>query len=159
MERCGRRRGKTLSYVGDAVPRPSIRFFLEYWQGLRSERTLPRQDEISPKDFRLYLPGVFVVEGGRPEDLRVRLAGSMYQELYGVDITGLLVSELIPFSERSDLLDDFTRCLKDARPVLHEGRVTWRGRNKQLRYQRVLLPYGAGNRVCRILGFAEFDQT
>lgn len=137
--------------------RRSVQFFLDYWNGLRRRRTMPLPSEIDPVHFKYHLPYVFLVEGSMPEDLRIRLAGSFYRELYEVDITGMLVSELIPFTERPDLLVEYQTCLDSHTPVVHEGRVTWRKRGAQLSYERVLLPYGAGNRVCRILGFAEFD--
>src|SRR3546814_2341896 len=76
----------------------------------------------------------------RSDDLRVRLAGTVYRELYGFEVTGLRVGELIPFENRHDLLSGYDRCLRQQVPVYDVDRMTWRERGSDVCFERILLP-------------------
>src|SRR3546814_9887157 len=64
-----------------------IRFFCNYWLGLRKSALLPTCDKLDPLDFFTYLSRVFILEGHTITDLRVRLAGPVYRALYGFEVT------------------------------------------------------------------------
>ena len=136
-----------------------VRFFWDYWLRLKGAERLPAGDLIDPLDFFPHLPQVFIVEGSRLDSLRVRLAGSVYRDLYGFEISGKYLAELIPFSNRRDLLVDYTSCLLERAPVFHAGRMTWRQRGSKVSYERILLPFGAGENVDKILGYAQFFDS
>jgi hypothetical protein len=136
-----------------------IRFFCDYWLGLKGDADLPSCQVLDPLDFFSYLSLVFIAEGTSVNDLRIRLAGTVYRELYGFEITGQQIAELIPFHKRKDLLASYERCIAEKRPVYEESTMTWRERGSEVTYERILLPFGSKDGVERILGFAQiFDS-
>ena len=136
-----------------------VHFFYEYWLGLKGDRLLPPCDKLDPLDFFTYLSRVFILEGHSIDDLRVRLAGTVYRELYGFEATGLRVGELIPFESRHDLLSSYDRCLRQQVPVYDVDKMTWRERGSEVCFERILLPFGEPERTERILGFAQFFDS
>src|SRR3546814_2353039 len=95
----------------------------------------------------------------RSDDLKVRLAGTVYRELYGFEVTALRVGELIPFENRRDLLSGYDRCLRQQVPVYDSDRMTWRARGSEVGFERILVPFGEPLRTQRILGFAQFFDS
>ena len=102
---------------------------------------------------------VFILEGESIDDLRVRLAGTVYRELYGFEVTGLRVGELIPFESRHDLLGGYDRCLRLQVPVYDVDKMTWRERGSEVCFECILLPFGEPQKTERILGFAQFFDS
>jgi len=133
-----------------------IAFFERHWTKLRGDRQMPTPEEIDPMDFPRFLPCVFLLDGTTLDRLVVRLAGTFYRELYGIEITGHRVADLIPFDRTPDILDEYRTCLERGRLVYHSGQVTWRSRGSQLTFHRILMPFGRDGRVSRLMGFAEF---
>lgn len=151
-----------MTALPDSIPDgvcKEVRFFCDHWLSLKGEAELPAPDLIDPLDFSHYLSRVFMVEGRSLEELQIRLAGTAYRELYGFEITGKHVTDLIPFGVRRDLLVDYTHCLRDRKPIYHTGTMNWRPRGSELSYQRILLPFGSDQGVERILAFAQFFDT
>lgn len=136
-----------------------VTFFCEYWRGLTGGAPLPPCEKLDPLDFFTYLSRVFILEGQTIGELRVRLAGTVYRELYGFEVTGLRVGELIPFEHRHDLLSGYDRCLRQQVPVYDVDRMTWRERGSEVCFERILLPFGEPQRTQRILGFAQFFDS
>src|SRR3546814_4776421 len=85
----------------------------------------------------------------RSDDLKVRLAGTVYRELYGFEVTALRVGELIPFENRRDLLSGYDRCLRQQVPVYDSDRMTWRARGSEVGFERILVPFGEPLRTQR----------
>jgi hypothetical protein len=136
-----------------------IHFFCDYWLRLKGDAELPTCDVLDPLDFFSYLSRVYIAEGTSVNDLRIRLAGTVYRELYGFEITGQRVAELIPFDQRQDLLASYQTCFVEKRPVYEESTMTWRERGSEVTYERILLPFGSKDGVERILGFGQiFDS-
>ncbi len=136
-----------------------VRFFCDYWLGLKGDAQLPSCDVLDPLDFFTYLSRVFIVEGRTIEELQVRLAGTVYRELYGFEVTGKKVTELIPFDNRGDISLSYGRCMQERTPVYDVNRMTWRERGSEVQFERILLPFGDEQGVERILGFAQFFDS
>ncbi len=136
-----------------------VGFFLEHWERLKGQADVPPCESLDPLDFFSYLSRVFIAEGSGIEDLRIRLAGTVYRDLYGFEITGRSVAELIPFHDRHDLLSSYKRCFDAKIPVYEQNTMTWRARGSDVSYERILLPFGSGKQVERILGFAQFFDS
>ena len=136
-----------------------VRFFCDYWLSKKGQALLPSCEVLDPLDFFHYLSRVFILEGHTIDDLRVRLAGTVYRELYGFEATGLRVGELIPFENRHDLLSSYHRCLMDQVPVYDVDKMTWRERGSEVCFERILLPFGEPKKTERILGFAQFFDS
>jgi len=105
-------------------------------------------------DFPELLPTVLLMEPIEPGDFRIRLAGTAYGEIYGRDITGLRLGELVPNDgEGAVLYQDYWQAMDSGEPVFGERRMTWRPTGSPLRYQRILLPLTrSGNTVDFLLG-------
>jgi hypothetical protein len=136
-----------------------VRFFCDYWARLKGTATVPACDRLDPLDFFQYLSRVFILEGRRIGDLQVRLAGTVYRELYGFEVTGKKLVELIPFEERDDLSSSYGSCLNEQVPVYDVNTMTWRERGSEVQFERILLPFGDEQGVERILGFAQFFDS
>lgn len=80
-----------------------------------------------------WLCVVEVVEDGA--DFRYRLIGSNIVEKVGRDMSGHMVSEVLPRSA----VDIYREMLRDRQPVRTHGRVTWRGKGF-LFHETLLLP-------------------
>jgi hypothetical protein len=119
-----------------------LRWMFDYWEGKRQLRRMPRREEVDPVDFFKMLPLVYIVEGTSLEQLYVKLAGTAYRNLYGFEITGRRIVDLIPSNAGLQALNDYRTCLDEERPVYREGEMTWRQRNAPVFYQRLLLPLG-----------------
>lgn len=137
---------------------PEVAALLQHWETLRGDAPLPSPDALDPTELKRYLSRVFLLEGTTVETMRVRLGGTAYRELYGREIRGLGLADLLP-SDRPDVLRDYRVCLETAAPVTHEGRMTWREVGVPVTYKRILLPFGTDGTVERILGFAVFFDT
>ena len=156
-------RGTNLS-VGECFKIPDsackeIHFFLQHWLRLKGAAAMPPCESLDPLDFFSYLSRVFIAEGDDIDNLRIRLAGTVYRELYGFEITGRPVAELIPFHNRQDLLDSYRRCILRREPVYEQNTMTWRERGSDVSFERILLPFGSDNHVERMLGFAQFFDS
>lgn len=136
-----------------------VRFFCDYWLRLKGTADLPSCDVLDPLDFFNYLSRVFIVEGRTIEELHVRLAGTVYRELYGFEVTGKKVTDLIPFNNRGDLSLSYGRCMREKTPVYDVNKMTWRERGSEVHFERILLPFGDDRGVERILGFAQFFDS
>jgi len=70
----------------------------DYWMALRqSLGRLPRRSEIDPLDLPAeVLPGMIIIE--RDADLRFwcRLAGTRMREIYGFEVTGKYLDDVMP---------------------------------------------------------------
>jgi hypothetical protein len=136
-----------------------VHFFGDYWLGLKGDAFMPPCERLDPLDFFHYLSRVFILEGRRIDELHVRLAGTVYRELYGFEVTGKKVGELIPFENRGDLLSSYDRCLQEKIPIFDTNTMTWRERGSEVQFERILLPFGDDQGVERILGFAQFFDS
>jgi hypothetical protein len=143
----------------DTAGDPEIEAVISVWRTARGGRRMPPSEAIDPFAMKAFLPRLFVIEGEKLDDLTIRLAGTLYRDLYGFEITGHRLLNLIPQEGNIDLLEGYARCLEEAQPVFHTGRMTWRGFGSELCYRRVLLPFGEAGSVQRILGFATFTDT
>src|SRR5262245_53572554 len=88
-----------------------LRGLWEYWSGKRDGVALPGRAAISPLEMRPWLGNLLlmdVVDGGR--DFRYRLHGTQLVQLFGADLTGKLVGEL--------MVRDVERLLAEGRTVV-----------------------------------------
>ncbi|MEQ8355201.1 MAG: PAS domain-containing protein [Kiloniellaceae bacterium] len=136
-----------------------VRFFCDYWLGLKAEAPLPPCELLDPLDFFSYASRVFILEGRSIGELQVRLAGTIYRELYGFEVTGKRVTELIPFDDRDDISSSYARCIEEQIPIYDVNKMTWRSRGSEVQFERILLPFGDKQGVERILGFAQFFDS
>lgn len=77
-----------------ATCHPDIRFILDYWDGKRGARRMPKRSDIDPAEISRYLPYVTLVDVV-PDERRFvyRLVGTMEVALRGRDPTGCSLAD------------------------------------------------------------------
>ena len=137
-----------------------LHFILGYWNEMRGLQSFPSRSDIDPLDFAPHWPLVYLVEGSSLPALKIRLAGTAYRDLYGFEITGRRIVDLIPRMQRRDVIDDYANCLVRGRPIFRADTMTWRPQNAKISYHRLLLPLGdPGGHVTHELALAVFFDT
>jgi PAS domain len=87
----------------NALARPEHRQLFDYWESLCGENGLPCRSAFSPHQVRRLLPAISLIDVARPlMHSTVRLAGTRLRELYGKEITGLPLSEVIDCNGRKE---------------------------------------------------------
>ncbi|MEX2631460.1 MAG: PAS domain-containing protein [Tistlia sp.] len=123
-----------------------MQWVLAHWRAQKGAQALPSKSLIDVTDFPArLLPMLFLLERIEAEaSYVVRLAGTSYRLIYGREITGLTVDELLAHSDAgTNLRADLSRALESAEPVFIDGLMTWPASGAKVPYQRLLLPYCA----------------
>lgn len=70
----------------------------DYWSALRTDLgRLPRRSEIDPLDLPSdVLPGMIIIERDADHRFWCRLAGTRMREIYGFEVTGKYLDEVMP---------------------------------------------------------------
>ncbi len=130
---------------------------MDYWLSKRGEKPTPSRSDIDPIDFYRFWPTIYLVEGETLEELNVKVAGTAYRSLYGFEVTGRRIVDLIPGSLAPQVIDHYIVCLKEKIPAYIETDMTWREKNSPVLYHRLLLPLvNNTENVAYILGFSTF---
>ena len=72
----------------------------DYWTRQRSDRAMPLRSEIEPADIAPILPDVFILEGGRLQAPRFRLAGTRFCAQFGLELKGADFAALFATDQR-----------------------------------------------------------
>lgn len=146
-----------------------LTFMFSLWHQMRNGKGLPERSDLDPTLFHRLWPIAFLLERvseGCP-DWRVRFAGSAYGAVYGREVTGARVSEIISEELAPQVLADFRNCAENATPVINTGATTWPEQGNVYYYQRLLLPFGTTEpaegenrqKVTHLLGVAAFFNS
>ena len=134
---------------------PEMRWMMDYWVSKRGNRQIPLRADIDPLDFYKFWPTIYLLEGDKLEDLYIKVAGTAYRSLYGYEVTGKRIIDIIPEELAPKVIEDYIVCIKERVPVYMESDMTWREKNAPVFYHRILLPFGKNtSNVEYILGFA-----
>ena len=131
---------------------PDLRRLLEYWRVKCGERRFPRRADIDPLDFHFMLDRIALTEvhGDQPRRYRMRLVGTFWRDLSGVELSGTWMDDL-PATNLRDLTIGFYEAMIAAgkpRFTLRDAIVD----DKLLRYEILLLPLSEdGNRISMIV--------
>lgn len=133
--------------VGDSAPAwltPALAWAPAYWNRVRGTDQLPSRRWIDPVALpHEALPLIFLLEK-EDRTWRVRLAGTGFHRIYGREVTGCLVSEVIDVGGPGAVVHSDIALSADARlPVFTRSTMTWRPEGVTLTYHRVLLPFAA----------------
>ena len=162
--------GRDLSDPPDsAALEARLGYMYKLWQGKRNGRDCPDRRDLDPTEFHRLWPITFLLERceSSDDDWQVRFAGSAYGAVYGKEVTGTRVSDIISEDLAPHVLADFRRCSDTALPILNSGETTWPEKGNVYRYQRLLLPFrtdetdvdaGRGS-VTHLLGVAAFFNS
>lgn len=112
---------------------------LEYWRGKRAGRSFPRRADLDPLDFSFMLDRIALTEvheGARR--YRLRVVGSWWAQLSGVELTGTWVDDWSQANLRKLTTDTYEAVIAAAAPLCAR-RDAWID-DKKLSYEILLLP-------------------
>lgn len=138
-----------------------LSFICDLWQRKRGSKLLPSRADLDPAEFHRLWPVTFLLERNADSgEWHVRFAGAAYSSVYGREITGASVREIVPKSLAPQVLADLRHCIERREPIVIDGETNWPDRGNVYRYQRVLLPYGTeAGEVTHLLGVAAFYNS
>lgn len=125
---------------------PLLTSVLDYWQGLRRARAMPRRPEIDPVALlRPSVPHLLLVSvEGR--DFRYDLVGTAIEEQFGMSVAGRLLKEL-PFEpDRNALFTQHRATVWTRRPTYREYEIV-NAEGKAVQCRRLLLPLSADGTI------------
>jgi hypothetical protein len=97
---------------------PEQRQLYDYWLEMAGTNAIPGRADINPSRVPRLLPGISLVEVHHDLDMcRVRLAGTRLRDIYDVEVTGMLVTELPCGSKRDYWQAAYRRTIEHALPT------------------------------------------
>jgi hypothetical protein len=133
-----------------------LRRLLAYWQERCGEREFPRRADVDPIDFRFMLDRIALTEVHEdPADpavlrYRLRLVGSFWYRLAGLELTGKWMHEF-PRANQRKLTEDFYAALIKGRQPRFARRDAIVD-DQLLHYEIMLLPLSEdGSRISMIM--------
>jgi len=147
--------------VAEAALEERLKFICDLWQEKCGSKSLPARADLDPTEFHRLWPVTFLLERDEAEgEWYVRFAGAAYGSVYGREITGARVRDLVPENLAPQVLNDMRQCIDARKPVVTGGETNWPDRGNVYRYQRVLLPFGRDDgAVTHLLGVAAFYNS
>jgi hypothetical protein len=138
-----------------------LSFICDLWHAKRGAKPLPSRGDLDPAEFHRLWPVTFLLEKDENSgEWYVRFAGAAYGSVYGREITGDRVQDIVPENLAPQVLADLRQCEEAREPIVIENETNWPDRGNVYRYQRVLLPFGRENgEVTHLLGVAAFYNS
>lgn len=134
-----------MSEGGQPEPRhPDLRRLLGYWQGKRGGRAFPRRADIDALDLGFMLERIALTEvhesdaPGSSRRYRLRVVGSWWGHIAGVELTGTWLSDWPQANLRKLTIDTYEELIAARRPLC-AVRDAWVDQ-KRLSYEIMLLP-------------------
>lgn len=84
------------SEIAEALVTRPCRDLFDYWCALRPPGRLPLRSQIDPGAIRPLLPRLYILERQDDGTVTVRLAGTALRQLYGLEMTGRDMLDLVP---------------------------------------------------------------
>lgn len=127
---------------------------LLYWTRLKGDRPVPDREEISPRDIKILLPNLFMLEKVDPDHYIFRLAGTALCHHYGREFRDHNFLSLWPDHDRSPLRDMLSHVILSLQPALVHCRAHTLDQTS-LNAELLFLPYSdKRSETTRILGIA-----
>jgi hypothetical protein len=130
---------------------PELLRLLAYWRDRRGGRAFPRRADIDPVDLGFMLARIALTEVHEgPRRYRLRLVGSWWAQLSGVELTGTWIDDWPKANLRKLTVDTYEAVIA-ARAPLCARRDAWVD-EKKLSYEILLLPLSEdGARISMIM--------
>ena len=127
----------------------------DYWRACAQSRAMPSRFDIDPVAIPHLLPGLSLLDTGGPDLdlLKYRLAGTRMGEIYGAEITGRAVFEVV-FQHKKDYWRSvYRRVIDEGIPMQGAVRGPAAGREHLLLVWLRLPLSGLTGAVERVLGY------
>lgn len=97
---------------------PSVEAGFDYWVSLLNDRRFPSRREIDPTAIPRQLLKISLIDVNHdPLDFRIRLVGQHVRDRMGAMAGKRVVETVRPDQGLQNLLDRYTRCVLEARPI------------------------------------------
>jgi hypothetical protein len=142
------------AHVGEA----RLRRFLAYWLEKAGTRRMPRRADIDPLDFPWALPVVWLCdyerEGGR---YRYRVAGEEINAVYGRNIAGCYLEDVIPAWGLERVRERYRNCVETP-AIVHTGGRVYMAPERAYVGERLTLPLGGDDgRPAMVIGLTAYS--
>jgi len=125
---------------------PMLRRLVDYWDGLRGERSMPARSQLRPEEMAFALAQIMLVDIHWPSAVteasdptfRFRLVGSRIEATGHRGLTGRWAHELQPEFYRTAVLRAYREAAIAGEPSMR--RIHYSSDGSELRYERVALP-------------------
>lgn len=130
-----------------------IRDFFDYWDRLRGSRSMPMRSEVDPLDVpRPILPSLYILIRDDDGGFRFRLVGTRLAEIFGRDITGKRIEEVLRDEVLSNALRSYDMIIRMKKPSHSRARYFPASGENPFLYQRLTLPLGTDAQTTHLLG-------
>jgi hypothetical protein len=145
---------------------PALRALLAYWQGAhRADGGLPGRADIDPTALPHLLASLFLVdvEAGAEAQARaiyrIRLMGSLHEQLCGGSFTGRTVDEAMGDGARY-FRCNFDQVRQRRAPLSYRGKLVWWAARDWFDFESIQMPLATdGTRIDMILGAAVYSSN
>lgn len=128
----------------------NTRRLIEDWSARRGDRLVPSRADISPDEFRDFLPQLFIL--GREGAEAFRLAGGLLVDLHDRDLRGVSFLSLWPYPDRTMVAEAMDEARATGVPAVLEASA-WTSEGCEVGLEIVLAPLvGPSGQVDRVLG-------
>lgn len=137
---------------GGQLPRhPDLLRLLDYWRHRCGGRAFPRRSDIDPVDFSFMLERITLTEiHENPRRYRLRVVGSWWHGITGVELTGTWIEDLPGANQRRISIEAYERMIAARGPTV-TVRDAWVDERK-LSYEIMHLPLSEdGERISMIM--------
>ena len=111
-------RAEALAAVRRQLVSPSVAAGFDYWASLLNGRRFPSRREIDPTAIPRQLLKISLIDVSYdPMDFRIRLVGQHVRDRMGAMAGKRVVETVRPDQGLQNLLDRYTRCALEARPI------------------------------------------
>jgi hypothetical protein len=111
----------------------------QYWEQLRGDRALPREDEINPDSLKEVWDSCYLVTARADGSLAYSYLGKSLVEAYGDDVTGREVTEHLVYPHPDSLFATFKEVVATGKPATDESEFT-NSKGNAVKYRSCVLP-------------------
>ena len=130
-----------------------IRDFFDYWDRLRGARPMPTRSEVDPLDVpRPILPSLYILIRDEDGGFRFRLVGTRLAEIFGRDVTGKRLEEVLRDGALTNALRSYDTIIKMGKPSHSRALYFPASGEDPFLYQRLTLPLGTQAQTTHLLG-------
>ena len=138
-----------LAHVKDS----RLRRLIDYWHGLKQDRSMPARKDIDPTEIPWALAHIWICDHVPEEgSFRYRLAGEKINEIFGRNITKCLLQDITSADRFDETNRNFLSVIRQP-AVLHRSGPLYLCRGRMLSGERLALPLSSDGRTAdSILG-------
>lgn len=96
----------------------ATKHLFSYWRRLRGGKPAPERVALNPADIGRFLGDLMLLEKGEGRDYRFRIAGSRLCSLYGSELRGRTITDILLPQSDADVAEMISAVTEDCLPVI-----------------------------------------